>query len=517
VKWSVSAGTLSATTGTPVTFTAPTVSSLTNVTITATSVQDPSKFGTTTIKVEPLGIQEVVVALSAFNTALAQHASLEITATVTGSANTAVTWSVFPSSGLSLNKNGNTVNVNGDALGSYSLKATSLEDSTKSAQAIVTVSSSGTTLNAMVVAGGNHSLALKANGTVMAWGLNDQGQLGSSGANSATPMQVSGLNQVIQIAAGASHNLALKSDGTVWAWGANGFGQLGNGTTTGSSLPVQVSNLNNVVMIASSSDSSFSVAAKSDHTVWAWGKNNNGELGDNTTISRSVPVQTYHMDIVCPGGTPCTVTGLTFIAAGTQHLLGYDGTTFFACGDNSGGAFGNGSTISKTVATPVQTLEANIPQINSRIQLAAGHQYSMALKADGTVLTWGLEAYGILGHFPIVDPTKPSLIPEFGNVSQISAGYAHALAVKNDGTVWAWGNGDQGQTGSAFNITNMPAQVALLSNIVQVAAGRSHSLVVKSDGTVWAFGYDLYGQLGRGFTPSSYSRTPVQVTTVLLF
>ncbi len=215
---------------------------------------------------------------------------------------------------------------------------------------------------------------------------------------------------------------------------------------------------------------------------------------------------------------PCpTFVGLTLVAAGTQHLLGYDGIDFFACGDNSGGAFGNGSTISKTVATPVQALKAHIPDNNSRIQLAAGHQYSLALKADGTVLTWGLEAYGILGHFPIVDPTKASLIPAFDNVSRVSAGYAHALAVKNDGTVWAWGHGEQGQTGSAFNITNVPAQVASLNSIVQIAAGGSHSLVMKSDGTVWAFGYNLNGQLGRGFTPSSYSRTPVQVTDLLLF
>jgi alpha-tubulin suppressor-like RCC1 family protein len=152
-----------------------------------------------------------------------------------------------------------------------------------------------TGITPMVKGGNYHSVALKTDGTVWAWGYNYYGQLGDGTyTDRSTPAQVSNLTDVKAISTLSSHALALKSDGTVWAWGYNYFGQLGDNTTTNRNTPVQVQNLTNVVAVAAGG--SHSLALKSDGTVWAWGNNYSGQLGDNSTTNRSLPVQVP----ICP-------------------------------------------------------------------------------------------------------------------------------------------------------------------------------------------------------------------------
>lgn len=159
-------------------------------------------------------------------------------------------------------------------------------------------------------------------------------------------MQVSGLRGVVAIAGGGYHSLALKSDGTVWAWGWNAYGQLGNGTTTNSSVPVQVSGLGNASSIASGPASFHSLVVRSDGTVWAWGTNFWGQLGNGSTTNSSIPVQ---------------VSGLTntsSIAAGGNGYglaLQSDGTAW-AWGIDGNGQFGDGSPTFEDDASPVETL-----------------------------------------------------------------------------------------------------------------------------------------------------------------
>ena len=159
------------------------------------------------------------------------------------------------------------------------------------------------------VAGGPyHSLTLKNDGTVWAWGRNDFGELGNGTTTSRyTPVQVKGLTNVVAIAAGYDHSLALRSDGTVWAWGLNGNGQLGDGTTTNRTTPVQVKGLTNVVAIAAGVY--HSLAIRSDGTVWTWGYNTYGQLGDGTTTNKTTPVQVKGL------------TNVVAIAAGVYHSL----------------------------------------------------------------------------------------------------------------------------------------------------------------------------------------------------
>jgi alpha-tubulin suppressor-like RCC1 family protein len=190
-------------------------------------------------------------------------------------------------------------------------------------------------------AGDFHSLALKNDGTVWAWGYNSAGQLGDgTNTDSNTPVQVSNLSGVQAVAGGIFHSLALKNDGTVWAWGYNSFGQLGNSTTIDSNTPVQVSNLSGVQAVA---DCGYhSLALKNDGTVWAWGHNGRGQLGGGaTTIISNTPVQVSNL------------SDIKAIGAGAFHSLALknDGTVW-AWGENGGGELGNGTNTDSN--TPVQ-------------------------------------------------------------------------------------------------------------------------------------------------------------------
>ena len=170
--------------------------------------------------------------------------------------------------------------------------------------------------NVTAVAGGQyHSLALTSAGTVYAWGNNNEGQLGNnSTTNSSTPVQVFGgaqggtyLTNVTAIAGGSAHSLALTSNGIVYAWGYNGVGELGNNSTTNSSTPVLVQGLSNVVKIASSTVGNSSYALEANGSLWAWGFNNDGQLGNGNTTNQLVPVQItppmgYSIDLIAAGG-----------------------------------------------------------------------------------------------------------------------------------------------------------------------------------------------------------------------
>ncbi len=193
-----------------------------------------------------------------------------------------------------------------------------------------------------IAAGANHSLALLTNGTVMAWGDNESGQLGigASPERSNVPVAVKGLTGVKAISAGANYSLALLSNGTVMAWGENESGQLGTGDTTPSSVPVAVKHLTGVSAISAGGE--FSLALLSDGTVMAWGNDEEGQLG-NTTLEEGsdVPVAVE------------TLTGVAAIAAGDNHGLALlSGGTVMAWGADSFGELGNGTTKAQE-ATPV--------------------------------------------------------------------------------------------------------------------------------------------------------------------
>jgi alpha-tubulin suppressor-like RCC1 family protein len=315
-----------------------------------------------------------------------------------------------------------------------------------------------------IAGGGDHSLALKQDGTVWAWGWNGYGQLGNGTTfDGNLPVPVSGLTGIAAIAAGSGHSFALKNDGTVWAWGYNGDGELGNGTNTNSNVPVQVSNLSEITAMAGGGY--HSLALKQDGSVWAWGYNSLGQLGNGTYSNSNIPVQVLNL------------SGITAIAGGGDHSLALknDGTVW-AWGWNASGQLGNGTNTDSNV--PVQ-----VSGLTGITAIAGGGDHSLALKQDGTVWAWGYNGEGELGNGTNTNSNVPVQVLNLSGITAIAGGDWHSLALKQDGTVWAWGYNGSGQLGNGTNTSsNVPVQILNLSGIIGIAGGYWHSLAILGSG-----------------------------------
>jgi len=323
-----------------------------------------------------------------------------------------------------------------------------------------------------------HSVALMPDGTVKTWGSNFAGQLGDGTTTTrSTPVTVTGLGgEVRAIATGGNHTVALMADGTLKAWGANESGQLGDGTTSDySNVPVTVTGLGGPVR-AIATAGSFTLALMADGTVKAWGNNDYGQLGDGTIETRLTPV---------------TVAGLggavRAIAAGTWHTVAlmFDGTVK-AWGRGDLGQIGNGM-MAPTQPTPVTVTGLGGP-VHA---IAAGTWYTVALMADGTVKAWGLNSAGQLGDgTEEIRSTPVTVIGLGGEVQAIAAGSAHTVALMADGTVKAWGQNNYGQLGvdTPSDYSSIPVTVTGLGGEARaIAAGYYHSVAPMTDGTVKAW------------------------------
>lgn len=331
----------------------------------------------------------------------------------------------------------------------------------------------------------NGSIALKADGTVWAWGDYDL----------SSPVQVLGLTNIIQIVAGTDHCMALKNDGTVYAWGANSKGQLGDGTKIWRQLPVVIPSLNNVVFIAAGYQ--HSLAIRADGTAWAWGWNMRNQLGDGTAIDRSIPVQIPNANAI------------TSLAGGLYDsvLLADDGSVI-TVGHKVYASFGDGDIGIRAISYPVQ-----VGARTDFSKIDIGRYNSLAVTQGGQVWGWGQNGQGILGNGTTSAQRTPVLITSLSNIGQVDMGASHSLFKKNDGTVWAAGNNSNGQLGDGtITARSTPVQVVGLSGITDVAAGASHSLALKNDGTVWAWGFNTNGRLGDGTT--TQRTAPVQITSL---
>ncbi len=299
--------------------------------------------------------------------------------------------------------------------------------------------------NVIAIANGTwHNMALKSDGTVWAWGRNNYGQIGDGTfKNRKTPVQVKDLIDVVAIAGGYLHSLALKSDGTVWAWGSNWSGQLGNEAIVGASeVPIQVNSLSNISTIACGGDHSIAIRS-SDGTIWAWGNNYYGQLGNGLSVNSTSPV---------------LVSGLSNVSkinGGYIHSLALvsDGTVW-AWGNNRYGQLGDGSTIEER-RSPVQVM--NIGNITN---VATQGWHNLALDSEGKVFSWGDNSNGQLGDGTRSERNIPVEVKELEDITDISTGWQHSLALRSDGTVWAWGDNRFGQLGDGtYKDRKIPAQV----------------------------------------------------------
>jgi uncharacterized repeat protein (TIGR01451 family) len=318
----------------------------------------------------------------------------------------------------------------------------------------------------------SHSLAIRDDRTVWAWGSQDGGQFGDyTGTNRGTPVQVLGLSQVVAVSGGVISNLALRSDGTVWTWGT-----LGNGWNKDPGDPptgalTKVTGLTGVVAIASGYG--HSLAMKVDGTVWAWGRNTSGELGDGSASQGSLTAVQVR-----------GLSGVVAIAAGSVHSLALktDGTVW-EWGSNQ--------------RTPVQ-----VSGLSEVVSIAAGG-IDMALKPDGTLWAWRFD-------WANAEWSTPAQVTGLSDVASIAVGYGHALALKGDGTIWAWGNNNSRQLGHGGVPQGfLPGPVNGLAGAVAAAAGDAHSMALKEGGTVWTWGANRAGQLGDGTTTDRWAPAPV--------
>jgi alpha-tubulin suppressor-like RCC1 family protein len=342
-----------------------------------------------------------------------------------------------------------------------------------------------------VTAGGNHTAAVKTDGTIWAWGYNMYGQLGDgTRTNRTMPVQTKSGHIWVSVAAGFEYTLGLKADGTLWGWGRNNYGQLGIGTYIDKDIPVQIGSDNTWVSVTASGY--HSIALKADGTLWGWGRNNYGQLGIGTNIDKNIPVQ------IGSGNTWVSFT------AGVWHTIALksDGT-LWVWGGNNYGQLGIGTNIDNNI--PVQAGGGNIWQ-----SVSARGYHSLALKADGTLWAWGRNNYGQLGNGTNIDSNIPVQTGSGDAWGYLSSGWFHSIALKADGTLWGWGRNNYGQLGNGTNIDkNIPVQSGTDNTWADLTAGTWHSAALKTDGSLWTWGYNNFGQIGDG--TSSGRTSPVQI------
>ena len=354
----------------------------------------------------------------------------------------------------------------------------------------------GTRFNQVSSSGTNYfSLAVGSDGNAYAWGYNNHGQLGDgTSSNRNTPVKVQKPNHktypdlpadftYVQVSAGTDHSLAVGSDGYVYAWGYNNYGQLGNNTTSGESVnpvPVRVSDpaspndeSTGLKAIQVSAGRGFSLAVDTDGNTWAWGHNYYGQLGNSNHNRTDTPNPVPQQVLLDP-----------------KHA----------------------STVLKAT------------------QVSAGDFHSLAIDTDGNTWAWGRNDYGQLGNGTDTGTTAPNPVPQqvlldpkhastVLKATQVSAGDFHSLAIDTDGNTWAWGHNNYGQLGNGSKSSKanpVPSSVLLnprdtstVLKAVQVSAGWAHSLAVDTDGNAWAWGQNSSGQLGNNTTISQNS--PVKV------
>jgi alpha-tubulin suppressor-like RCC1 family protein len=338
--------------------------------------------------------------------------------------------------------------------------------------------------------------ALKSDGTLWAWGYNGMGQLGQGvgdKANRPSPSKVPGTWKAIANGIGENHFGAIKADGTLWMWGLNSQGQLGNGSVNDSQIPVQVGSFNDWVAVAVGN--SHTVALRSNGALYTWGAGWNGRIGDGTTNDRHTPYQV--------AGTWSAI-GAGF---GQTMALKPDGT-LWAWGYNPSGEVGIGTSACDPVSCVCNMNNTDVllpAQVSGTgwVNFSIGTSHTLALKGDGSLWVWGAEDYGELGDsqqtycgFRNSPYKQPS-----GTWLSASAGGNHSLAIQSAHDLWVWGYNDSGQLGLGNYGPGTNWYAPKLNNYAStwwtVSAGGQHSAGLMTDGTLYTWGDNYFGQLGN--------------------
>ena len=320
--------------------------------------------------------------------------------------------------------------------------------------------------------------------TAWSWGGNTSGQVGdNTSINKSSPVSVvGGFTDWCQVSVGGNHSTVVRTDGTMWSWGCNANGQLGDNTVVSKSSPVSVvGGFTDWCQV--SVGCTHTAAVRTNGTIWSWGNNGNGQLGNDTISTRSSPVSVV-------GG----FTDWCQVSAGGFHTAAVrTNGTIWSWGVNQCGRLGDNTTVNKS--SPVSVVGG----FTDWCQVSAAAHHTAAVRSNGTLWSWGFNGSGRLGDNSSVSRSSPvSVVGGFTDWCQVSAGSTHTAAVRTNGTVWSWGYNGNGRLGdnTTFNKSSPVSVVGGFTDWCQVSTGQSHAVAVRTNGTIWSWGSSSVGQLG---------------------
>lgn len=374
-----------------------------------------------------------------------------------------------------------------------------------------------------VAAGALHALALDSGGGVYSWGENESGQLGDgtyTDRNAPVAVDLTALpagRKIVKIAAGAGHSAAIDDVGVVYSWGNNDSGELGDGTTINKATPVSLSSSGALSGLAVSEISlggsegwrgfeGFSVAVLDTGVLVAWGRNDNGQLGDGTQANRSAPVLVDSSGVL-------TGKSLTQLSSGGRFTVAIDSSgEVYSWGANNFGQLGDGTTTRRLSAV---SLDASGALSGKKVvSVSAGDQFAVAMDETGSVYGWGLNSSGQLGvssttvsYTPLAVDTSSTLSGK--NLTTIAAGHSTSLVLDDAGVIFGWGSDQFGQLAVGLTV-KIRSPILITSGgsltaktIRKTAFGYEHTLFIASDGLIYAAGQNGYRQLGNGATAAA--------------
>jgi alpha-tubulin suppressor-like RCC1 family protein len=370
-------------------------------------------------------------------------------------------------------------------------------------------------------AGSLHTCARKHDGTAWCWGDPEDGQLGDGETGPAarfSPVEVivdlgtrAPLSDVVELAAGNEQTCARSGGGGLWCWGLNDYGELGNGNTTRSDLPVVVGTSGapfaGASSVRASARSQFSCSLKGDRSVWCWGRNDSGQVGDDSVAANVVP-----QVVVARSGSQLPLTDSQAIAVGGEHACALSTGSALVCwGANMSNQLGDGTTTNRLA--PVAAKRNPTDPLSGVLAVAASLGTTCALLqgSPATVWCWGANDRGQCGTgtataSPVIYPAQVVRLSDnlaLTGVTQLSAGIAHFCARTADGRAWCWGGNQNGEAGNQTS-SDLAAAVTVLrdggmplENVESVSCGGTHTCALQSDGTPLCWGANQVGQLGR--------------------
>lgn len=407
-----------------------------------------------------------------------------------------------------------------------------------------------TTVNARWDSGnGFHSLGIKEDGSLWAWGNNAHGQLGDGTTiNRYMPTRVGDATNWISVSTSEGHSVGIQADGSLWAWGSNSSGQLGDGTTYNRYVPIRIGNAMDWVSISAGRIRTIGIRA--DGSLWGWGDfryyspvrigtdadwayvaacvhtyayaikqngtlwrvrpgmNQGNQISDVTDWARVLPgfptigVKTDgSLWVFGEQNQPRQIMGLfnwLYVSSNGAVIKGIkeDGS-LWSWGRNIEGQLGDGTTYSRI--SPIQIYPMPISLLLPKKQeLSAGGSHSTFICEDGNLWSWGRNFEGQLGDGTANDNHIPKRICNASNWISISAGRNFSVGIREGGSLWAWGENSSGQLGVGdLSNRNIPTQISYATDWTSISAGVQHIVGIREDGSLWAWGSNAWGQLGR--------------------